>query len=103
MRTHKAVVIAIVLISTSLANDFDAAALAGVQLAAVITPAVDISSGAIKSVYWVRHCNCRRQWVGTRRWVARRSWIPRERQPFWVSGCWRWRATHWGIGRVWSC
>jgi hypothetical protein len=98
----KAVALTVLLTSTSLAGGFDPA-IAGVPSAVTAAPAVT-RGGAIERVRWVRRCNCRQHWVAShRRSVSRRSWVVRHRHPPWVGSCWRWRATHWGIGRVWSC
>ena len=69
---------------------------AGVASVAGLAAAAKVEAVRIKPIHWVRHCHCRRHWV------SRRSWVVRARYPQWGS-CWQWRATHWGIGRVWNC
>jgi hypothetical protein len=105
MRIIKAAAIIAALASASFVDGFDAAALAGATSTATVTAAEQITP-AFERIYWTRRCNCRRVWVGPRRWTARwhthRYWLAEHRH-FWGDGCWRWRATHWGVARVWSC
>jgi hypothetical protein len=97
LRVLKGAVIIVCLALTSLASGYDEAA-AGVATPAGVVPATAISAASIRSIHWVRHCHCWRHWKRT----SRRSWVVRARYPQWGS-CWQWRATHWGIGRVWNC
>jgi hypothetical protein len=99
MRALNAAVI--ILTSASFTAGFDEAALAGVPITAIVSPSAVDSNGSVEKIYWDHSCDCWRQRIGSRRRVARSSWMGRP--PVWAGGCWRWRATHWGIGRVWSC
>ena len=82
---------------TSLVGGYDDA-LAGVASAAS-APAAAIGAISLKRVHWVHRCHCYRYWGRT----SRRSSVPRSRYYQHFGSCWLWRATHWGIRRVWSC
>ena len=69
---------------------------AGIPSIAIGVPAIALSGRSVEKIYWDVGYNSRRYWIG-----ARRPW--NGGPPVWVGGCWRWRATHWGLGHVWSC
>lgn len=65
---------------------------AGISSNAIAMPAIALSGGSVEKAHWNRRQRFR---------VGRPFWSGGP--PVWVGGCWRWRATHWGIGQVWSC
>jgi hypothetical protein len=69
---------------------------AGIPSIEIGVPAIALSGRSVEKVYWDVRYNSRRYWIG-----SRRPW--NGGPPVWVGGCWRWRATHWGIGQAWSC
>lgn len=73
--------------SPSQAMDFAAAA-PGVSRAV-------IEGGFAQETYWARRCGWRRCW---RVWVGGYYGPPSVRD-----SCLLWRATHWGLRRVWVC
>lgn len=97
MWTLPAAVAAIALTLRSPGDGFEGMALARMSSTVFDVPAIAVSGRSVDKAYWNLRCNCRRQWsrVGPRRWNGG--------PPVWVGGCWRWRATHWGIGQIWSC
>jgi hypothetical protein len=94
LRWLNTLVIAAMLASAPAPED---AAFAGAPSALSIAGAAGIHA-PIDSIHWTRSCNCRRHWVGRHRYA---SW--QHRHPVSFGSCRLWRATHWGIGRVWSC
>jgi hypothetical protein len=96
MLTSHAAVAAIALILRLHGDGLEEVTLARIPSIAIGVPAIALSGRSVEKVYWDVHYNSRRYWMG-----ARRPW--NGGPPVWVGGCWRWRATHWGIGQVWSC